>query len=63
MLSTGTLKRLSGQAQHAADKSYFSTVAKLCEGLERTVTSYEDSEDTYKKRVYAIWNTPEPPPR
>jgi hypothetical protein len=63
MLSEGKLKRLSGQSQYAADKSYFSTTAKLCEGLERTVCSYKDSGDAHEKQVYLIWNAVEPPPK
>ena len=58
MLSEGKLKRLSDQSQAAADKSYFSTTSKLCEGLEKTVAAYKDSEDVHKKRVYEIWNEP-----
>jgi len=60
MLSEGKLDRLAGQSQYAADKSYFSTTARLCEGLERTVTSYKDSRDAHQKRVYAIWSAAEP---
>ncbi|MFH1920026.1 MAG: LamG-like jellyroll fold domain-containing protein, partial [Planctomycetota bacterium] len=63
MLSEGRLKRLSGQSQYAADKSYFSTTAKLCEGLERTVASYKDTEDAHEKQVYLIWIAAELPPK
>ncbi len=63
MLSYGRLKRLSDQSQYAADKSYLSTTAKLCEGLERTVASYKDSEDAHEKQVYLIWSAAEPPPK
>jgi hypothetical protein len=59
MLSEGKLKRLSGRSQYAADKSYFSTVARLCQGLERTVASYKDSEDAHEKQVYLIWSAAE----
>ena len=62
MLSAGKLERLSGQSQYAADKCYFSTMAKLCEGLERTVASYKDTEDAHEKQVYLIWSAAEPPP-
>ncbi|NQT41129.1 MAG: hypothetical protein HQ581_26795, partial [Planctomycetes bacterium] len=62
MLSEGRLERLSGQSQYAADKSYLSTTAKLCEGLERTVATYKDSEDTHRKQVDVIWRAAEPPP-
>lgn len=55
MLSEGNLKRLSGQSQYAADKSYLSVTSKLCEGLKRTVNSYKETKDVHKKRVYTIW--------
>ena len=55
MLSEGKLKRLSGQSQYAADKSYMDTTLKLCEGLKRTVDSYKETRDVHKKRVYTIW--------
>ena len=61
MLSEGKLRRLPGPSQYAADKSYFSTTAKLCEGLERTVALYKDSEDAHQKQVYVIWRAAEPP--
>ncbi|GAF87031.1 unnamed protein product, partial [marine sediment metagenome] len=57
MLSDGKLKRLPDQSQYAADKSYIIATAKLCEGLERTVASYEDSEDAHQKQIYATWRT------
>ena len=63
MLSEGKLDRLAGQSQYAADKSYFNTTTKLCEGLERTVLSYKDSKGTHQKRVYAIWSVGEPRPK
>jgi hypothetical protein len=63
MLSEGKLKRLSGGSQYAADKCYFNTIAKLCEGLERTVASYKDTEDAHEKQVYLLWSAAEPPPK
>ena len=55
MLSEGKLKRLSGQSQYAADKSYLNVTSKLCEGLKRTVNSYKETKDVHKKQVYTIW--------
>jgi hypothetical protein len=55
LLAEGKLSRLPAVSQHAADKSYISTTARLCEGLERTVESYRDSDDPHKARVHAIW--------
>jgi hypothetical protein len=59
MLSEGKLRRLSGPSQYAADKSYFSTTARLCEGLERAVAAHKDSEDARDKRIHAIWRAAE----
>ena len=61
LLSEGKLKGLSGRSQYAADRCYFSTVAKLCEGLEQTVASYKDTEDAHEKQAYLIWSAAEPP--
>lgn len=57
MVADGRLKPLAGASQYAADKSYFSTTAKLCEGLQRTVESYKGSPDPSKKRVFEIWES------
>jgi hypothetical protein len=56
LLADGKLARLPETSQYAADKSYFSTAAKLCEGLEKAVQSYKDSEDMRKRRVYREWS-------
>ncbi|MBC8868858.1 MAG: hypothetical protein H8E44_05545 [Planctomycetes bacterium] len=56
LLAQGKLARLPAASQYAADKSYFSTAAKLCEGLERAIQSYRDSEDLHKTRACEIWN-------
>ena len=56
MLDEGKLAVLSPRSQYAADKSYFATTVRLCEGLKRTVQAYKDSPNSHKKRVYAIWN-------
>ncbi len=61
MLADGKLKRLSKPSQYAADKSYFSTTAKLCAGLEQTIVSYKESSQAREKQVYAIWNAAKPP--
>jgi hypothetical protein len=56
MFSRGVLERLPGPSQYAADKSYFGTVANLCDGLERRVNAYKDSDDARRRRVYEIWS-------
>ncbi|PIY35644.1 MAG: hypothetical protein COZ06_37840 [Armatimonadetes bacterium CG_4_10_14_3_um_filter_66_18] len=55
LLAEGKLTRLPEASQYAADKSYFSTAAKLCDGLERLLKSYEDSADARKQRVWELW--------
>lgn len=55
MLSEGAITRLPGPSQDAADRSYLSTTAKLCEGLEQTIQSYKDSENSHQQQVYRIW--------
>ena len=58
MLGEGKLQQLPEPSQYAADKSYLSTAAKLCEGLVKTVQSYKGSSDPHKKRVYELWTKP-----
>jgi hypothetical protein len=55
MLADGRLSPLPSPSQEAADKSYVSTTMKLCEGLEKTISSYKDSVDPHKKRLYDCW--------
>jgi hypothetical protein len=56
MLADGALKPLaSSESQYTADKSYFATAARHCEGLQRVIESYAKSDDPQKKRVYGLW--------
>jgi len=52
----GTLKPLPPRSQLAADRSYLATTARLCDGLERTLKSYEKSTDPRHKRLYQLWS-------
>ena len=56
LLAEGKLPRLPAVSQAAADKSYFDTTAKLCEGLEKTVQSYQKSENPQKQHIWRLWN-------
>jgi hypothetical protein len=56
LLAEGKLERLPARSQHAADKSYFDTTAKLCEGLETVLQSYRDSTDPHQGKVYRLWS-------
>jgi len=55
MLSEGKLGRLGEPAQHAADRSFFVTAARLCEGLEKVLDSYAKSADPDKKPIHQLW--------
>jgi hypothetical protein len=52
----GKLSRLPGPSQQAADKSYLSTTAKLCDGLEKVMEACRQSDDSRKKRAVEIWD-------
>jgi hypothetical protein len=57
MLADGTLKPLaSAESQYAADKSYFVTAARHCEGIEKVLASYAKSDAPHKKQVHQIWS-------
>ena len=57
LTADGKLKPLpSPDSQYAADKSYFATTAKLCDGLEKTLASYAGSDDPHKNRVLEMWD-------
>jgi len=56
LLAEGRLKPLPGDSQYAADKSYFQTTARLCEGLENVLNSYAKSAAPHQQRVYAVWS-------
>jgi hypothetical protein len=55
MLAEGKLNKLPEASQYAADKSYFSTAAKLCEGLEKVFDGYLKSPDPQKKQIHQLW--------
>jgi hypothetical protein len=51
----GRIKPLPQPSRYAADKSYITTAAKLCEGLEKVIDSYRKSPDARSKRIYRLW--------
>ncbi len=53
LLAAGKLARLPPASQYAADKSYFVTTSRLCEGLEKTLAGYEKSESPTKRQLFA----------
>jgi hypothetical protein len=60
LLAEGNLPRLPERSQHAADRLYLDTLARLCEGLEKTVTAYEGASDGRRKRIHEAWMTSVP---
>ena len=56
LLADGTLKPLPPRSEIAADKSYLVTVARLCDGLAKTLDAYKGSDDPHKKTVYRLWS-------
>ena len=55
LLAAGKLARLPPASQYAADKSYFVTTSRLCEGLEKTLAGYEKSESPAKRQLFAMF--------
>jgi hypothetical protein len=53
LLAAGKLARLPPASQAAADKSYFITTSRLCEGLEKTLAGYGKSESPAKRQLFA----------
>ena len=60
LLAEGKLARLSDRSQQAADRLYLDTLARLCEGLEKTVAAYGGAGDGQRKKIYQAWNAPMP---
>ncbi len=56
LLSQQKIERLPEASQHAADRSYLMTAARLCEGLEKVLRSYRKAEDLGKRRIFALWD-------
>lgn len=52
----GTLNQpLSPESGKAADESYIQTTAKLCEGLEKVLDGYQDSDCPRRKQIGELW--------
>jgi hypothetical protein len=55
LIERGQIKPLAGAREAAADRSYVDTAAKLCDGLEAVLKTYENVGDQYKTLVYGAW--------
>lgn len=53
--SEGKIAALPEASQAAADTSYVDTAVRLCDGLEKTLKSYETVEDPQKRRLLKLW--------
>jgi hypothetical protein len=54
-LDAGTIKPLPGPSQAAADQVYADAAAKLRDGLEAVLKTYEQSTVPEQRRIYALW--------
>ncbi len=57
LIADGTLARLPDPSQFAADQSYFATTARLCEGLEKTIAGYAESDEPHKQNILALFSS------
>jgi hypothetical protein len=56
LLDQGTLKPLANPvSQSAADQSYLDTVRKLVDGLDRLLSSYDQSQDAARRQLAKLW--------
>jgi hypothetical protein len=55
LLAAGALPRLPEPSQLAADRSYVETVARLCDGLEKVLRSYETATDPVRRQIHRLW--------
>jgi hypothetical protein len=55
MIADGRWPLLPAASQKAADLSYLETAGRLCDGLEKVVKSYANSDDPQKRRIYRLW--------
>ena len=57
LLQADQIRRLPEPSQAAADKSYGDTLAKLCDGLEVVLKSYERSVDPQRRKIFQLWSS------
>jgi hypothetical protein len=55
LVESGQLTQLEPRSQAAADQSYFTTAAKLYEGLEKTIVGYAASPDAHARKIHALF--------
>ena len=56
LLKADQIRRLPEPSQAAADKSYGDTLAKLCDGLDSVLKSYERSTDAQRLKIFQLWS-------
>ena len=52
---SGEIKPLPQPAEAAADRAYAETAARLCDGLEAVLKSYESSSDSTRQKLHRLW--------
>jgi len=55
-LKNGEIAPLVPASQEAANQLYFSTTAKLIQGLKKTIQGYQNTTDPHQKTVFGIWS-------
>ncbi len=59
-VASGRLARLPERSQRAADRAYLSTIARLCDGLQKVLEGYAASPQEPQQRLSAIWKSTAP---
>ena len=60
LLEAGKLARLEEASQVAADKSYEDTIAKLLNGLDTVLKSYQNSPDSRRREILQVYIANQP---
>ncbi len=55
LLESGKIAPLAPASQEAANQLYFSTMAKLIQGLKKTMQGYQNTTDPRQKTVFTFW--------
>lgn len=55
LLAQGKISRLPERSQTAADRSYFTAAARLCDGLVKVLQRYPSSPDPLQQKIGKLW--------
>jgi len=56
LLKNEKIAPLAPASQEAANQLYFSTTAKLIQGLKKTIQEYQNTTDSHQRMVFGIWS-------